>query len=201
MRAIRDDARDPGFLHRFDVTASATEGLVLSFVARYIDGEGRTADERLEAIEVSIDGAVSRDGTRDLGRLGIGETSSSGRPDSARVDAWKKRFTELADTARAEAERRAAEHLQVLGRIADDLGGEEREALGEWRSAEKTRIERISFGGGLQVSFDQLEAYEERAARLDAEHERRLSTLRDRSEIRLASLELLGGRLLVWVVR
>ena len=197
LRAVRDDARDPGFPHRFDIAADATEGLVLSYVARYIDGEGRTVDERLDAVEVSISGATSRDIVRDLIRLGIDETSAQGRPDSARVDAWKDRFAELADIAHAEAERRAAEHLHELDRIAAELGGEEREALGEWKSSEKANIERISFGAGPQVSFDQLDDYEERSARLETEYERRLHTMRDRSNIRLASLELLGGRLLV----
>jgi superfamily II DNA or RNA helicase len=201
LRAIRDDGRDPSFPHRFDVAADATEGLVLSFVARYMDGEGRTVDERLEAVEVSVDDAVSRDAAHDLTRLGIDETSAPGRPDSARVGVWKARFAELAEDARVEAERRAAEHLDELGRIAVELGGKEREALGEWKSSEKSRIERISFGGALQVSFDQLNAYEERSARLEAEYERRLSTMRDRSDIRLASLELLGGRLLVQAAR
>ena len=90
LRAIRDDARDPDFVHRFDVGVDADEGLVFSFVARYVDGESRTVDERLLAVEVSLDGAVSKDGERDFARLGIGATSSPGRPDAARIEAWRK---------------------------------------------------------------------------------------------------------------
>ncbi len=97
--------------------------------------------------------------------------------------------------SRPSAEPRA--HLRELDRIADELSGEEREALGRWKSDEKARIEKISFGTAMKVTFDQLDAYEERLQRLESEYERRLETLRDRSEIRLASLELLGGRLLV----
>jgi hypothetical protein len=197
MRAIRDDARNPEFVHRFDVAVDADEGLVFSFVARYVDGESRTADERLLAVEVSLDGAVSKDSERDFARLGISETSSPGRPDTERITAWRSRFEPLAEVARVEAERRTAEHLLELDRIADELSGEEREALGRWKSDEKARLERISFGTAVKLSFDQLEAYEERLQRLESEYERRLGTLRDRSEIRLASLELLGGRLLV----
>jgi superfamily II DNA or RNA helicase len=197
LRAIRDDARDPEFVHRFDVAVNAYEGLVFSFVARYVDGESRTADERLLAVEVSLDGAVSRDSERDFGRLGIDEISPSGRPDSARIAAWRRRFEPLAAAARVEAERRTADHLLELDRIADELSGEEREALGRWQSDEKSRIEKISFGTSMTLTFDQLEVYEERLQRLEFEHERRLETLRDRSKIRLASLDLLGGRLLV----
>jgi hypothetical protein len=197
LRAIRDDARDPEFVHRFDVGVDADEGLVFSFVARYVDGESRTADERLLAVEVSHDGAVSKDSERDIARLGIDATSSPGRPDAARIEAWRNRFETLAATARAEADRRTAEHLLELDRIADELSGEERETLGRWKSDEKARIEKISFGNAMKVTFDQLDAYEERLQRLETEYERRLATLRDRSEIRLASLELLGGRLLV----
>jgi superfamily II DNA or RNA helicase len=197
LRAIRDDARDPGFAHRFDVEIDSSEGLVISFITRYIDGESRTVDERLEPVEVSLDGTASRDGRRDLGRLGITKASAAGHPDVGRIDHWKSRFTELAAVARREAERRVGEHLRELDRIAGELAGEEREALGRWKSDEKDRIERISFGTGGTMTFDELEAYEERVRRLETEYERRLNTLRDRAEIRLASLELLGGRLLV----
>jgi superfamily II DNA or RNA helicase len=197
LRAIRDDARDPEFVHRFDVAVSAEEGLVFSFVARYVDGESRTADERLLAVEVSLDGAASRDNERDLARLGIDDISSPSRPDSQRIAAWRTRFERLAVAARVEAERRTADHLLELDRIADELSGEEHEALGRWQSDEKSRIEKISFGASVTLTFDQLEAYEERLQRLEFEHEHRLGTLRDRSKIRLASLDLLGGRLLV----
>ena len=89
------------------------------------------------------------------------------------------------------------EHLRELDRIAGELVGRERESLGRWKSDEKERIEKISFGAAGKVSFEQFEVYEDRVRRLDEEYERRLASLRDRSKIRLASLELLGGRLLV----
>jgi hypothetical protein len=197
LRAIRQDARNPDFAHRFDVGVDGDEGLVFSFVARYVDGESRTADERLLAVELSLDGAASGDSERDFVRLGISETSSPGRPDPERITAWRGRFEALAQVARVEAERRTVEHLRELDRIADELSGEEREALGRWKGEEKVRIEKISFGSTVNLSFDQLEAYQERLQRLESEYDRRLATLRDRSEIRLASLELLGGRLLV----
>jgi hypothetical protein len=197
LRAIRDEGRDPDFAHRFDVSVDTDEGLVFSFVARYVDGESRTADERLLAVEVKLDGTVSVDSEHDFERLGIGMTLSAGRPSSGRIEAWRSRFEGLAVAARAEADRRTTQHLLELDRIADELSGEEHEALGRWKSDEKTRIEKISFSNPFKVSFDQMEAYEERLQRLESEYERRRATLRDRSEIRLASLELLGGRLLV----
>jgi superfamily II DNA or RNA helicase len=197
LRVIRQDARDPDFAHRFDVAASDDEGLVASFVARYVDGESRTADERLLAVEVSLDGTASMDTTRDMARLGIDDTESIGRPDHARIEVWRERFPDLTRAARRECERRADGHLMELRRIADELVGEEREALGRWRGDEAGRIEKMTFGSDVKVTFEQAEAYETRLARLDAEHERRLEALRDRSEIRLSSLELLGGRLLV----
>lgn len=197
LRAIRDDARNPEFAHRFDVGVDADEGLIFSFVGRYVDGESRTADERLLAVEMSLDGMASQDSDRDFVRLGISQTSSPGRPDPERITAWRGHFEALAEEARVEAERRTAAHLRELDRIAAQLSGEEREALGRWKSDEKARIEKISFGTAMKLSFDQLEVYEDRVQRLESEYERRLETLRDRSEIRLASLELLGGRLLV----
>lgn len=199
LRAIREDARGPAFAHRFDVSAADSEGLVLSFVARYVDGESRTVDERLEAVELQLDLTTSQDAEADLVRLGIDHQGRSGHPDVERIAPWRELFPELAAAARAEAERRAAAHLQALERIADELTGQERESLGRWKSDEKSRIERISFAPAGSMSFDQFEAYSERVRRLEAEYERRLGSLRDRSEIRLASLELLGGRLLVRV--
>jgi superfamily II DNA or RNA helicase len=197
LRAIREDARDPDFPHRFDVSVDLNEGLVFSFVARYVDGESRTADERLLAVEMTLDGQASKDSKSDFTRLGISEKSFPGRPSTERIAAWRSRFEALANTARLEAEGRTAEHLGELVRIADELSGDERESLGRWKGEEKARIEKISFGAAARISFDQFEAYEERLQRLESEYMRRLDTLRDRSKIRLASLELLGGRLLV----
>ncbi len=99
LRAIRDDARDPMFPHRFDVAVSDKEGLVISFVARYVDGESRTADERLLAVEVSLDAAVSADAERDMARLGVDDQDSSGHPSAARIGDWRTRFDELARSA------------------------------------------------------------------------------------------------------
>lgn len=198
LRLLRDEARDPSFHHRFDVAPDEREGLVVSFIARFVDGESRTVDERLEAVEVSLDGQVSTDAEGDLHRLGLtASTTTSGRPDADRIAEWKERFDGLATAARVEAERRAEARRDEIDDLADELVAEEREALTRWKGEEKDRIDRISFGPGGAMSFEQLEAYDERKQRLEAEYERRLSSLRQRSHVRLASLELLGGRLLV----
>ena len=198
LRLLRDEARDPSFSHRFDVAPDEQEGLIVSFIARFVDGESRTVDERLEAVEVSFDGHASTDADRDSVRLGLDVlVAAPGRPDAERIAEWKQRFSDLAVTARAEAERRVEARRLEIDDLADEIVAEEREALVRWKGEEKERIDRISFGPGGAMSFDQLEAYDERKHRLEAEYERRLSSLRDRSHVRLASLELLGGRLLV----
>lgn len=198
LRFLRDEARDPTFCHRFDVAPSNHEGLVISFVARFVDGESRTVDERLEAVEVSVEGSVSQDPEADLIRLGLdGQAAHAGRPSPERIAVWSEAFPALAVTARREAERRAELRRLEIDDLADEIIAEERESLARWASDEKGKIERITFGGSASISFDQLEAYEERKGRLEAEYERRLSSLRDRADVRLASLELLGGRLLV----
>lgn len=196
LRSIRDEARDPAFPHRFDVSTSETEGLVLSFVARYVDGESRTVDERLEAVEVALDTAVSSDPNADLERLGITTQGTAERPSPERIEAWQAAYDALVPAARAEAERRAQNQLAELDRIAVEIVGEERESLARWKHEERDRIETITLGAG-QVTFEQAEAYDTRVQRLEEEYERRLDALRDRAEIRLSSLELIGGRLLV----
>lgn len=196
LRAIRDEARDPGFPHRFDVACDEVEGLVCSFVSRYVDGESRTVDERLDAVEVTIEGAASMDPMADMRRLGVSDAGGSGSPDPERIDAWRDRYVDLVAAAQEEAERRAVLHRNELDRIAEEIVGEERESLARWKYEERDRIEKITLGTG-QVTFDQAEAYDTRAKRLEEEYERRLDALRERSDIRLSSLELIGGRLLV----
>ncbi|MCP3858148.1 MAG: hypothetical protein GY704_00705, partial [Phycisphaeraceae bacterium] len=191
LRSIRDEARDPGFPHRFDVASDAIEGLVCSFVARYVDGESRTVDERLDAVQVSFDGAASTDPESDMGRLGVGDAGAAGSPDPERIDEWRDRYTDLVPAAKEEAARRATLHRGELDRIADEIIGEERESLARWKYEERDRIEKITLGTG-QVTFDQAEAYDARLKRLEDEYERRLDALRDRSSIRLSSLELIG---------
>lgn len=198
LRALRDDARDPAFAHRFDVVADDREGLVVSFVARFIDGESRTVDERLEAVEVTMTGEASADEHADAARLGLDLTAAApGRPDPERIEAWREQFPHLASVARLEALRRSDRRRTELDGIAAELVGEERESLALWKSDEKDKIDRISFGPDGSMSFEQMEAYGERKQRLEAEYQRRLGSLRERSNVRLASLELLGGRLLV----
>lgn len=198
LRLLRDEARDPTYCHRFDVAASEREGLVITFVARFVDGQRRTVDERLEAVEVSLQGEVSRDPRGDWRRLGLdGSTTANGRPNPDRIALWKEQFPALAAVARSEAERRAKQRQIEIDSLADEIIAEERESLARWASDETDKIERITFGNSQSISFEQLEAYEERKRRLESEYERRLSSLRDRADVRLASLELLGGRLLV----
>ena len=59
LRALRDEASDPKCRHRFDVTGGEREGLILSFAMRFVDGEGRTAEEALAAVELQLDATVS----------------------------------------------------------------------------------------------------------------------------------------------
>ena len=47
------------------------------------------------------------------------------------------------------------------------------------------------------LSIEAVADYQRRTAALDSEYEARLALVRDRSAIRLASLELIGGRLIV----
>ncbi|MGH9065979.1 MAG: helicase-related protein, partial [Acidimicrobiales bacterium] len=197
LRRLRDDAADPHFPHRFDVEAGLPEGLVCSFAVRFVDGEGRTLEERLEAVEVSLEGGASADATDDQDRLGLSRPSSTGRPDARAVERWQAAFPALAPIARAEASRRVEARREELVALAEELWEDELEVLGLWRSDQARRIERIVFGTETSVTFEQAAAHETMTARLEAEHHARRGALRDRSAVRVAGLELIGGRLIV----
>ena len=197
LRKLRDDATNPSFVHRFDVSAGDPEGLVLSFALRFVDGEGRTVDERLEAVEVSLDGRVSTDPAADLSRLGIDEPGSAVLPDRDAIGAWQEEFERLSVPARAECERRADKRRLELEALGRELLEEELANLALWRAIEEKRIETLTLGTSVQVSFESGQEYHERMGRLDEEYEARRALLRDRSDVRLTGLELIGGRLIV----
>lgn len=197
LRRLRDDATNPSFIHRFDVSAGHPDGLVLSFALRFVDGEGRTVDERLEAVEVSLDGDVSHSLEADLHRLGIDEAGASVIPDRAAIGRWQKAFVRLAAQARDEAERRAGKRRSELEDLGRGLREDELANLALWRRLEEQRIETLTLGTSAQVSFETGQEYEERMSRLDDEYEARRALVRDRSEVRLVGLELIGGRLIV----
>lgn len=197
LRRLRDDATSPSFVHRFDVSAGDPEGLVLSFALRFVDGEGRTVDERLEAVEVTLDGRVSNESEQDLARLGIHAPGSSVLPDKAAIERWQNEFEDLTAHARAEAERRAGKRRLELEGLGRELRDEELANLALWRNVEEKRIEILTLGTSAQVSFESGQEYEERMSRLDDEYEARRALVRDRSEVRLTGLELIGGRLIV----
>lgn len=197
LRALRDEALDPGFPHRFDVSVGAPEGLVLSFALRFTDGEGRTAEEALIAVEVSLEGVASADSAADLARLGIDDAGVPGLPDRGRIALWVDSSAQLCLVARDEVTRRAEIRRQELIELAGDLLADELEALGLWRGEEERRVERLSLGDAAQLSFEAAEDYGQRMHQLDAEYLRRRAVIRDRSQIRLASVELIGGRLIV----
>ncbi len=201
LRELRDEAARPGFAHRFDVEASDTESLVLSFVARFVDGEGRTVDERLEAVEVDADGHAGTDPEVALRRLGVDAASDARRVDPDRIPLWQERFERLAAVASSEAARRAEQRRAELAEVAADMAGQEREALALWKREEAERVELLSFGLSSQPSFEQAEAFAVRTAALEAEAQRRRLALRERTQIKVASVELLGGRLLVRAAR
>jgi len=196
LRRLRDESADPHFPHRFDVEVGPP-GLVLSFVIRFVDGEGRTVEERLEAVEIGIDGVVSRMPARDLGRLGIDAPSSGKRPDASKIPIWRSAFPRLAKIAIDEASVRADRRRGELVKIAQNLRDEEFEVLSVWRNQETAKVERLTLGTSPQLSFDAVSAYKARMTALDAEYEARKSAIRDRSDVRLAGTELIGGRLIV----
>lgn len=99
--------------------------------------------------------------------------------------------------ASAEAGRRAERHRAGLVEIAAEMAGEEREALALWRHEEAQRAELLSFGTAAQPTFEQGEAFAARSAALEAEAQRRRLALRERTQVKVASVELLGGRLLI----
>src|SRR5262249_1549210 len=158
---LRDDATDPSFIHRFDVSAGHPDGLVLSFALRFVDGEGRTVDERLEAVEVSLAGGVSDNADADLRRLGIDEAGSSVLPDRAAIARWQEAFEPLTVRARAEAERRAGERRLELEALGRELREDELANLALWRRLEEQRIETLTLGTSAQVSFETGQEYEE----------------------------------------
>jgi hypothetical protein len=197
LQLLRDEATDPSFPHRFDIEAGDEESLTLSFVVRFVDGEGRTAEEALMAVTLHADGAASTDSEADLHSLGIDASPSGGKPDPERIPSWRSKFPDLVETGRSEIARRAEIRRHELSDLAVELTREEMQALAVWKSEEKDRVEVLTLGTGTKVSFEAADAFEERMRALDVEYERRLEAIGDRSDIRLASVDLLGGRLVV----
>lgn len=197
VAALRDEAADPAFPHRFDVGVSDDPALVLSFLVRFVDGEGWTVEERLEPVAVAPDGSVSTDPDSDLRRLGLEERGRSEAPDAAQVRGWKDRFPDLLPAARAEVERRAQARRVELLRIAHQLHEEEVEVLAVWKAEQEGRIDKETLGIAPQLSFEAVEAYRARMERLEREYEERLAALRRHAQIDLASVELIGGKVLV----
>ncbi|MHB1446204.1 MAG: DEAD/DEAH box helicase [Acidimicrobiales bacterium] len=197
LRALRDEAATPGFAHRFDVEAAERPSLVCSFAVRFVDGDGRTVEERLEAVEVDRGGRTGKDSEAALGRLGIDSASTAGRPDPTAVDDWSAAWPSLYPAMREEAERRAEFRRQELVVEGRRLTDEEVGVLALWHSEEARRIERLVFGASVRITLEQGEAYARMTAELEAQHQARLDALRDRSAVRVASIDLIGGRLLV----
>ena len=197
LRTLRDESRDPSFAHRFDVEPSHQPGLVLSFVVRHVDGDGRTVEEQLTAVEVDLDATPSSDADADQTRLGLTQPPATGSPDWQRIEVWQTRFPDLVASARDEADRRAANRRDQLVDLARELYDEELETLAVWKGEERKSIERLTLGTGGQVTFEQSDRFHERIAALDAEYERRKAAIADRSQVRTAAVELIGGRLYV----
>ena len=79
--------------------------------------------------------------------------------------------------------------------LAKELLADELEALGFWRGEETKRAERLTLGNSSQITFEASEEYQQRMRLLEIEYERRRASIRDRSEVRLAGTELIGGRI------
>jgi superfamily II DNA or RNA helicase len=197
LQALRDESTDPAFPHRFDVAADPIEGLILSFALRFVDAEGRTVAEMLEAVEVALDGEASEDYEANLGRLGLNEKVTRRRPDPSRIEAWRQRYPVLVEPARTEAARRAEDHRQDLTQFAERLREEQVEVLALWKGEQAKKVEFMTFGLSAQATLEAAQRYDDELGRLEVEYEARKAALRDRSEVRLAALELIGGRLIV----
>ena len=149
------------------------------------------------AVEVRLDGRVSNDPSADLARLGVEEAGGGSLPDRDRIPPWVDDFPRLVQSARDEIDRRAEQRRQQLVELAHELVEDELIALGQWRGEEERRVERLSFGTMSQPTFEDAEEYDRRMRQLEAEYERRRAAIRDRSQIHLGGVELVGGRLIV----
>jgi len=197
LRHLRDEAADPAFVHRFDVTVGEPESLVYSFAVRFVDGDGRTVEERLDAVSITGDGSASADGPGDLDRLGVLAPGDGRRPDPQAVDRWRERHHSFAEIARTEASRRAEQRREELSVMARRLWEEELEVLILWRSGQRARIDTVTLGTDPRLTFERYQDYEAAMAQLESEYEARKAAVRDRSGVRVAGLELIGGRLIV----
>lgn len=200
-QAIREQSLDAGFAHRFDVAADTQPALICSFLARYGDADGRTVEERLEAVAVALEGTVSHDQEEDLRRLALngqpGDLGPAARPDPSAIATWQESYPRLLPAARAEAQDRALGRLLDLTDAARRIHDEEVAALALWRRDTEERIDIETLGIGGQLTFEAGAAHAERRRALEEAYEQRLDALRDQSTIELASLELIGGLLLV----
>lgn len=200
-RALREASMAPRFEDRFDVAADSDPALVLSFLTRFGDGEGRTVEERIEAVAAGIGGDVSDDAAGDLERLALdgqpGDLGPRARPDPAAIAAWQEAYPRLVPAASEEAEQRALGRLSELTDTARSIQEEELEGLALWREDEHQRIESDAIELGPALSFDEAADYERRHAALEEDFSRRRDALREQSTISLTSVDLIGGLLLV----
>jgi hypothetical protein len=89
-----------------------------------------------------------------------------------------------------------------LAALARTLQEQELEVLAVWLEQERATIETVTLGGeGAQISFEGAEEYRRRVDALEREHASRKAAIRDRSSVRVAGVDLIGGRLIVGEAR
>ena len=148
-------------------------------------------------MDVDLDGQIGGSPEQDLSRLGLDVPGFGLNPDPEAIVRWRASYPALVGSARAEAERRGELRRLELVELATRFREEELEALAVWRYEERERVETFALGDASQLTFEAAESYQTRMSALEDEYEARKEAIRDRSEIRLAGLELIGGRLLV----
>lgn len=218
LRRARGWVFRSGFASRVSYVRAASgsvPGFVFTFAARFLDGRGEAIEERFEAVFVDLKGTASTNSAHDLKRFldrGLGNLTSE---ETANLQGrFKPAFDRAVESATAEATRRAQERCKELVDAQRRVAEEALIRLGRWKQVSEQRLGRRATiegtpTGGVQALMPGVADEDE--VRRAREHQRRLKLFRaeqrkllDRearrredirslSEVRLESVEVIGG--------
>ncbi len=223
LRRMRGKIHSPNFPSRMAYRRTppgSPPGLVFTYALRFVDGRGETVEERFEAVFVSLDRQVSRDGAADL--RWVAECRSFGHLSEAEAHTLLPRFQATFETAKALAEaevrRRQAERTRELEAFQRQIADEALIRLGRWKQASEDRLARravevLTGAGPLQLDlFGQRQRDYERMVRererrvrqferereqlLEQEQERR-GEIRAMETVRADAVDAIGALLLI----
>lgn len=182
------------------VAASETPGFIFTFAQRFLDGRGEAIEERFEPVFVALNGAASTDGDSDRRKFLLPSRGNL-TPDEQRVltSRFKADFERAREAAQAEALRRQAERVKVLGEHQDRIAEEALIRLGRWEQASQQRIDqRLTAMGAQQMDLfgvvaRRLRQFQKEQEQLLKQKETRRAEIRAMKQVRADALDAIGA--------